>query len=246
MYPYPIARWTCYTNTGSHITQLHIPPRAPAPQTRDPISRNHQPDAGTSGVVELAEVFRQHGSAYRAEYGQRIPPSRRRAMRDIENCRTEVLGGHIYICPDCEQIQYSYHGKKLSRQTLTSSPCLLFFYNNNHIDVLAFSLQQLALPQVPAERGTKVARRTAATLASRPLLLHYLYLTISASDTCPSASKGDIPHPFHCQFRSPPASRTRSQIRWRPGWLDRCTAYMGSQPDLSSPRSLPGPGWWFV
>jgi hypothetical protein len=63
-------------------------------------------------VVELAEVFRQHGSAYRAEYGHRMPPSHRRAMWDIENCRTEALGGHVYICPDCKQIQYSYHGKK--------------------------------------------------------------------------------------------------------------------------------------
>lgn len=63
-------------------------------------------------MVELAEVFRQHGSAYRAEYGRRISLSHRRAMRDIENCRTEVLGGHIYICPDCEQIQYSYHSCK--------------------------------------------------------------------------------------------------------------------------------------
>jgi ribosomal protein L37AE/L43A len=63
-------------------------------------------------VVELAEVFRQHGSAYRAKYGGRMPPSHRRAMRDIERCRTEVLGGHVYICPDCEQIQYSYHVEK--------------------------------------------------------------------------------------------------------------------------------------
>jgi hypothetical protein len=63
-------------------------------------------------VVELAEIFRQHGSAYRAGYGIRMPPSHHRAMRDIENCRTEALGGHVYICPDCEQIQYSYHSCK--------------------------------------------------------------------------------------------------------------------------------------
>jgi hypothetical protein len=63
-------------------------------------------------MVELAEVFRQHGSAYRAGYGSRMPSSHHRAMRDIENCRTEMLGGQVYICPDCEHIQYSYHGKK--------------------------------------------------------------------------------------------------------------------------------------
>jgi hypothetical protein len=41
-----------------------------------------------------------------------MPPSHRRAMRDIEHCRTEVLGGHVYICPDCDHIQYSYHSCK--------------------------------------------------------------------------------------------------------------------------------------
>jgi len=41
-----------------------------------------------------------------------MPPGHRRAMRDIEHCRTEVLGGQVYICPDCEQIQYSYHSCK--------------------------------------------------------------------------------------------------------------------------------------
>jgi hypothetical protein len=30
-------------------------------------------------------------------------------MRAIEQCRTEVLGGHVYHCPDCDETQYSYH-----------------------------------------------------------------------------------------------------------------------------------------
>lgn len=30
-------------------------------------------------------------------------------MRAIEQCRTEALGGHVYSCLDCEQVQYSYH-----------------------------------------------------------------------------------------------------------------------------------------
>jgi hypothetical protein len=63
-------------------------------------------------VVELAEVFRQHGSFYKAEYGGRMPSSHHTAIRDIESCRTEAFGGHVYICPDCEQIRYSYHSCK--------------------------------------------------------------------------------------------------------------------------------------
>ena len=30
-------------------------------------------------------------------------------MQAIETCRTEALGGQVYVCPDCEQVQYSYH-----------------------------------------------------------------------------------------------------------------------------------------
>ncbi len=36
-------------------------------------------------------------------------PSHHRAMADIEQCRTEALGGHVYLCDDCEEYVYSYH-----------------------------------------------------------------------------------------------------------------------------------------
>jgi len=60
-------------------------------------------------VIGLAEVFRRYGPAYRAKFGARMPASHLKAMADIEACRTEALGGHIYVCPDCNEILYSYH-----------------------------------------------------------------------------------------------------------------------------------------
>ncbi len=30
-------------------------------------------------------------------------------MRAIEQCRTEALGGQVYTCPECGEVQYSYH-----------------------------------------------------------------------------------------------------------------------------------------
>lgn len=59
--------------------------------------------------LELAEILRQCGPAYRQKYARDIPARHLRAMRAIETCRTEVLGGQVYVCPDCEQVQYSYH-----------------------------------------------------------------------------------------------------------------------------------------
>lgn len=59
--------------------------------------------------LELADIFRRYGNAYRQKYATRMPRTHLQAMRAIEQCRTEALGGQVYRCPDCEQVQYSYH-----------------------------------------------------------------------------------------------------------------------------------------
>jgi hypothetical protein len=63
-------------------------------------------------MVEIADVFRRHGPAYRAKYGDRMPPSHRVVMQAIEHCRTEVLGGQVYYCDECDEALYSYHSCK--------------------------------------------------------------------------------------------------------------------------------------
>ena len=60
-------------------------------------------------MTELAEVFEQHGPQYRAQFGDKMLPSHRQAMRAIERCRTPALGGHIYTCDACAETQYLYH-----------------------------------------------------------------------------------------------------------------------------------------
>jgi predicted RNA-binding Zn-ribbon protein involved in translation (DUF1610 family) len=59
--------------------------------------------------LELGEIFRQYGDAYRARYGDRLPASHRAVMRAIEQCRTEALGGQRYACPNCGHLEYRYH-----------------------------------------------------------------------------------------------------------------------------------------
>lgn len=60
-------------------------------------------------ALELADIFRQYGPAYRQKYAERLLPSHRRAMHAIEQCRTTALGGQVYSCPQCHQTQFSYH-----------------------------------------------------------------------------------------------------------------------------------------
>ena len=63
-------------------------------------------------MIELAEIFRLHGPAYREKFGNRMLPSHRRAMQDIEQCRTAALGGQVYFCAQCQDQRYSYHSCK--------------------------------------------------------------------------------------------------------------------------------------
>ena len=63
-------------------------------------------------MVEVAEIFRAHGPEYLAKYGSRMPRAHLRAMRDIEQCRTPVLGGQGYVCAKCDERRWSYHSCK--------------------------------------------------------------------------------------------------------------------------------------
>lgn len=60
-------------------------------------------------ALELADIFRQYGAAYCEKYSAHLLPSHRQAMRAIERCRTEALGGQVYSCPACGEVRYSYH-----------------------------------------------------------------------------------------------------------------------------------------
>lgn len=59
--------------------------------------------------LELAQLFRQYGPAYRLKYAARLLPSHYQAMRAIERCRTEALGGQVFACQACGEVRYSYH-----------------------------------------------------------------------------------------------------------------------------------------
>ena len=58
-------------------------------------------------MLEVAEIFRRHGAAYRAQ--QQLRPSQARAMQDIEACRTAYFGGHLKQCDHCGGQVYAYH-----------------------------------------------------------------------------------------------------------------------------------------
>ena len=59
--------------------------------------------------MEVADVFRRHGDAYRRTRDGHLGRVERRVMRAIELCRTAELGGHTEACPDCGLIRCAYN-----------------------------------------------------------------------------------------------------------------------------------------
>jgi hypothetical protein len=60
-------------------------------------------------MTTMADILRSYGPAYIARYQKEILPSHQRAIHDLTCCRTQALGGHVYKCPDHEQVDYKYH-----------------------------------------------------------------------------------------------------------------------------------------
>jgi hypothetical protein len=51
--------------------------------------------------LEVADVFRRYGEAYRQQHGASMSVAQRRVMTAIEVCRTSALGGHLERCDEC-------------------------------------------------------------------------------------------------------------------------------------------------
>ena len=60
-------------------------------------------------ALEVADIFRQYGPAYRDTHGASLSPQQHRAMRAIELCRTTALGGHVDQCDHCGHQTISYN-----------------------------------------------------------------------------------------------------------------------------------------
>ncbi|WP_404925144.1 IS91 family transposase [Mesorhizobium sp. ORM16] len=59
--------------------------------------------------IEVADIFRIAGSAYRAAHAGHLTLQQLKVMSAIEHCRTAALGGHVEACEDCGQWRIAYN-----------------------------------------------------------------------------------------------------------------------------------------
>lgn len=57
--------------------------------------------------LELADILRAHGPAYRARHP--VSPEQSKVMTSLVQCRTAMLGGHVDSCDGCGFVRISYN-----------------------------------------------------------------------------------------------------------------------------------------
>jgi hypothetical protein len=59
--------------------------------------------------LEVADIFRAHGPAYRREHAGHLNLPQLKVMSAVENCRTAALGGHVSACTKCSHQHIAYN-----------------------------------------------------------------------------------------------------------------------------------------
>ena len=60
-------------------------------------------------VLEVADIFRDHGVAWRHANAGHVSLGQLKVMSAIERCRTAALGGHVARCEDCTHTVIAYN-----------------------------------------------------------------------------------------------------------------------------------------
>jgi hypothetical protein len=60
-------------------------------------------------ALEVADIFRDHGPAWRKAQAGHVSLAQLKVMTAIESCRTAVLGGHVERCEDCSHTRIAYN-----------------------------------------------------------------------------------------------------------------------------------------
>ena len=60
-------------------------------------------------ALEIADIFRDHGSAWRQANAGHVSLGQLKVMSAIESCCTAALGGHVMRCEDCLHTQIAYN-----------------------------------------------------------------------------------------------------------------------------------------
>src|SRR6266542_6199572 len=169
----------------------------------------------TRPALELADIVRRHGPAYRQAH--RLPLEQLRPLRAIEACRTAELGGHVEQCSQCDYTRILY---------------------NSCRNRLRFSA---ALSQVPGARPRPLAPKTQRRIASGGVFPRRFHSAGSSRRHGSTEQKSRLRRALSRRRPNAAHHRRRSTTSRRCHRLLRHPPHLGPEPPSSSPSALCGP-----
>ena len=168
-----------------------------------PDSRSDRP------AIEIADILRRHGDAYRRVHAGHLGRVERRVMSAIVACRTEALGGHVEACDDCGTTRVAYNSCR-----------------NRHC------------PKCQGRSPGRVARRARSRTAAGSLFPRRLH-TARADRRHRLPEQGRrLCDPVQGRRRGDDDARRQSAPARRRDRRRRRPAHLGAGADASSPRPL--------
>jgi hypothetical protein len=73
--------------------------------------------------LEVADIFRDHGAAWRAANAGHVSLDQLKVMGAVERCRTSALGGHVARCEDCAHEHIAYNSCRNRPRSILGPKC---------------------------------------------------------------------------------------------------------------------------
>ena len=181
--------------------------------------------------LEVADIFRNHGAAWRDAQAGHLSLGQLKVMSAIERCRTAALGGHVAACQDCGHIHVAYNSCRnrhcpkcqgaAAREWLSARQAELLPVPYYHVVfTLPAEIADIAYQNKATVYGVlfKAASETLLTIAADPKHLGAKIGVTAVLHTWGSA----MPHHPHIHCIVPGGGISRDGVRWvscRPGFF---------------------------
>src|SRR5271154_2286489 len=110
-------------------------------------------------VLEVADIFRDHGGAWRHANRGHVSLLQLKVMSAIESCRTAALGGHVARCEDCAYTTIAYNSCRNRHCPKCQGAAAKQWLAERQADLFAES--EARRPVIPTEGGHPIRSKAA-------------------------------------------------------------------------------------
>ena len=197
-------------------------------------------------ALEVADIFRDHGAAWRRANAGHVSLEQLKVMSAVENCRTAALGGHVARCEDCAYTTIAYNSCRNRHCPKCQGAAAKQWLATRETDLLPVPYYHVVFT-LPAPIGDiayqnkaviydllfKASAETLTTIAADPKHLGARVGITSVLHTWGSAMTH---HPHVHMICRVAASRSTVNVGWRAGPAS-------SSPSAYSPACYDGCSW---